>query len=195
MSRVEDFIKLFGTNNHLILNDLDRIENQFQISLGHKLIDKDIKDDAYYPQFESVIRAEAKMMAQHYELFYCLENAIRSLIKATMEAAIGTSWWDSGKVPKNVIDEVSKRIKKEADSGVSRRSMEQIYYTTFGELSEIIKANWDIYGSLFNNQKAVESIVNRLNTLRGPIAHCSPLAEDEVLRLKLSVRDWFRLME
>jgi hypothetical protein len=27
------------------------------------------------------------------------------------------------------------------------------------------------------------------------VAHCSPLAEDEVLRLKLSVRDWFRLME
>lgn len=35
----------------------------------------------------------------------------------------------------------------------------------------------------------------RLNTLRGAVAHCTPLAEDEVLRLRLSVRDWFRLME
>jgi hypothetical protein len=34
-----------------------------------------------------------------------------------------------------------------------------------------------------------------LNMLRGPIAHCSPLAEDEVLRLQLTVRDWFRLGE
>jgi len=34
-----------------------------------------------------------------------------------------------------------------------------------------------------------------LNTLRGPIAHCSPLAPDEVLRLQLTVRDWFRLQE
>jgi len=34
-----------------------------------------------------------------------------------------------------------------------------------------------------------------LNTLRGPIAHCTLLAEDEVVRLRLSVRDWFRQME
>lgn len=34
-----------------------------------------------------------------------------------------------------------------------------------------------------------------LNSLRGPIAHCSPLADDEVVRLRLAVRDWFRLME
>jgi len=31
-----------------------------------------------------------------------------------------------------------------------------------------------------------------LNTLRGPIAHCSELAQDEEIRLRLSVRDWFR---
>lgn len=30
---------------------------------------------------------------------------------------------------------------------------------------------------------------------RGPIAHCSPLAEDEIVRLRLSVRDWYRLQE
>ena len=34
-----------------------------------------------------------------------------------------------------------------------------------------------------------------LNMLRGPIAHCCPLADDEVLRLQLTVKDWFRLME
>ena len=34
-----------------------------------------------------------------------------------------------------------------------------------------------------------------LNQLRGPIAHCSPLAEDEVVRLELTVKDWSRLME
>lgn len=37
--------------------------------------------------------------------------------------------------------------------------------------------------------------MNSLNLLRGPIAHCSPLAEDEVVRLKLTLKDWFRLME
>ena len=72
---------------------------------------------------------------------------------------------------------------------------ESIDYTTFGELGEIIKSNWDLFGSIFNSKKAVEKVMANLNALRNPIAHCSLLAEDEVLRLRLSVRDWFRLME
>jgi hypothetical protein len=33
-----------------------------------------------------------------------------------------------------------------------------------------------------------------LNMLRGPIAHCCPVSDDEVLRLQLTVKDWFRLI-
>jgi hypothetical protein len=40
-----------------------------------------------------------------------------------------------------------------------------------------------------------QKVMSTLNTLRGPIAHCSPLAQDEVVRLKPAVRAWFRLME
>ncbi len=195
MNMIENYVKLFGIANLMALNDLDAVEKKYDLELGHKSANLEGSDRTYYPQFEIAIRAEAKMMAQHYELFYCLENAIRALIKETMTAEIGVAWWDSGKVPQFVIDEVAKRVKKEAESGVTRRSMAPIDYTTFGELGEIIKANWDLFGSIFNNQKAVESVLSRLNTLRAPIAHCSPLAEDEVLRLQLSVRDWFRLME
>lgn len=88
------------------------------------------------------------------------------------------------------------RVQKELDSGISRRSDDAIDYTNFGELGEIIKKNLDVFGSIFNSPKGVERVLASLNTLRGPIAHCSVLAEDEILRLrlKLSVRDWFRLM-
>jgi hypothetical protein len=75
------------------------------------------------------------------------------------------------------------------------RSPHPLDFTTFGELSDIIKSNWDVFGGIFTSVRAVEKVMASLNSLRGPIAHCSPLAEDEVLRLHLSVRDWFRLME
>lgn len=52
-----------------------------------------------------------------------------------------------------------------------------------------------MFGALFKSEKAVTRIMANLNTLRGPIAHCTLLAEDEVVRLRLSVRDWFRQME
>jgi hypothetical protein len=75
------------------------------------------------------------------------------------------------------------------------RSDERLDFATFGELSQIIKQNWDLFGGMFSSVKAVERVMANLNSLRGPIAHCSPLAEDEVVRLRLTVRDWFRLME
>jgi hypothetical protein len=83
---------------------------------------------------------------------------------------------------------------REAESGVTPRSSERIDYTTFGELSDIVRANWGTFSDTFNNEKAFGRIMASLNILRGPIAHCSPLAPDEVVRLGLAVSDWFRLM-
>ncbi len=73
---------------------------------------------------------------------------------------------------------------------------EKIDYTTFGELTQIVTKNWEAFGDLFRRgQRAFSKIMTNLNQLRGPIAHCCPLAEDEVVRLELTVKDWFRLME
>lgn len=107
----------------------------------------------------------------------------------------GPEWWSSSRVPVGIQNEVAKRIQREIDSATTLRSSESLDFTTFGELGEIIKSNWDVFGAILNSQKAVEKVMANLNTLRGPIAHCSLLAEDEVLRLRLSLRDWFRLME
>lgn len=193
MKDSENLIKLFGITNQFAELDLDRIETKLQINLGRKK-SKVEKDNIYYPQFELEIRNEAKMMSRHYEIFYCLEKSIRDLIKATLETTIGDNWWED-KVPPIVKEEVKKRIQKDIDSGVTLRSEENLDFTTFGELGEIIRTNWAVFGSIFNSQKAVIKVMSSLNTLRGPIAHCSKLAEDEELRLQLSVRDWFRLME
>jgi hypothetical protein len=133
-------------------------------------------------------------MSEHYEVFYSLEKSIRSLIVDTLEAADSGSWW-SNRVPQKIRTDAEARMQKEIESGMTPRSDEPIDFTNFGELGEIIKTNWDVFGDLFKSPKAVERVMANLNTLRGPIAHCSPLAEDEIVRLRLSVRDWFRLME
>lgn len=153
------------------------------------------QDQDYYPQLDREIRQEAKNMSEHYEVFYSLEKSIRSLVAETLEAAEPAGWWASGRVPQKVKQEAESRMQREIDTGMTPRSTEPIDFTTFGELGEIIKNNWDVFAAIFASQKAVERVMTSLNTLRGPIAHCSPLAEDEVVRLRLSVRDWFRLME
>jgi hypothetical protein len=191
-----DQIKAFGMTNQMIMEDISRIGLTHGIDFGHLPLSTQTVEDVYYPQFDSAIRREASEMSKHYEVFYSLEKSIRALVSETIEAAERTAdWWTSSRVPDVVKNEVSSRIQKELDAGITRRSLDELDYTTFGELSVIIISNWDIFGSLFSSKKAVEKVMASLNALRNPIAHCSPLAEDEQLRLQLTVRDWFRLME
>jgi hypothetical protein len=188
-------IKAFGMTNQIITEELQGIGTQFSYDLGHLPKSIESVERAYYPQFTAAVRKEAASMGSHYETFYCLEKTIRALVADSLEVAEGEAWWQSPRIPQNIKAEVASRIQKEIDSGVTRRSPDELDYTTFGELSVIITSNWDVFGGLFNSRKAVERVMANLNTLRGPIAHCTALAEDEILRLALTVRDWFRLME
>jgi hypothetical protein len=194
MNNFDDLIRSFGMSGLLVSEELRGLEKQLGIDLGHQPPKTPENVTDYYPQFEERVRREASSMARHYELFYCLENAIRSLIAETLQESAGSDWWASGKIPDAVKKGVADRIKRDIDSGMTRRSDASIDYTNFGELSVIIISNWDLFGTIFSSQRAVERVMSNLNLLRGPIAHCCPITEDEVTRLELSVRDWFRMI-
>lgn len=191
MSNIDSLakIKLFALANSLTENDLDKIENEFDIDLGRDE-KKEIQYKNFYLQFNSDYRKEAREMSKHYEVFYCLEKSIRSLVVELMEEKYGSTWWDN--VKEDIRKNVDNNIKREEESAFTIRSEEKIDYTTFGELSQIVTGNWEAFDGLFRRgQKAFQKIMTNLNQLRGPIAHCCPLAEDEIVRLELTVKDWF----
>ncbi len=189
-------IKAFGMTNQMLAEDLSHISAQYGIDLDHLTVVPGELDAAYYPQFASDVRNEAAAMSKHYEVFYCLERSIRNMVSESLVAATGTEdWWDTPCVPSHIKQEVFGRIKAEVDADITKRSIDELDYTTFGELSQIMTSNWEVFGGPLNSKKAVERVMANLNSLRNPIAHCSPLAEDEALRLSLTMRDWFRLME
>ncbi|MFT0876168.1 Swt1 family HEPN domain-containing protein [Rhodopseudomonas sp. G2_2311] len=191
-----DTIKAFGMTNQIVTEEIQSIGARYSIDIGHVAKAKESVEAIYYPQFSAAVRNEAASMSGHYETFYCLEKTIRALVADTLEAAEKSEdWWQSTRVSQGIKTEVANRIQKEMDAGITRRSLDHLDYTTFGELSVIITSNWDVFGGLFDSRKAVEKVMANLNMLRAPIAHCTSLAEDEVLRLQLTVRDWFRLME
>jgi hypothetical protein len=188
----EERMRLFGLSHLAVERELDKVEAALEIDLQRS--EHDEKEEEYYPQFGQVLRREAADMGRHYELFYCLEKSIRTLIAETLKAQHGENWWTT-RVPQAVQDNAKANIQREIDSGVTLRSEDEIDFTTFGELGEIVRNNWESFDAIFSSQKAFTKIMTSLNMLRGPIAHCSPLAEDEVVRLRLTVKDWFRLME
>ena len=187
-------IKSFAMTNMLLEVELNGVEDKFQIDLGRHTKSNSTIEAAYFSQFSASLRSEARMMAKQYEIFYCLEKTIRELIVDIFETSENADWWEE-LVPEQVKQNVKKAKKREGESAVTPRSSEPIDYTTFGELGEIIKSNWSLFGGVvFTEIKAVEKVMANLNSLRNPIAHCSPLAEDEIVRLDLSLRDWFRIV-
>lgn len=94
-----------------------------------------------YPQFERVLREEAVVMADYYQVFYCLEQKIRRLIVKRMLATVGAGWWDT-RVPTDARNAADKLRQREVESGITPRSDNMIDYTSFGELSGIITSNW-----------------------------------------------------
>ena len=194
MNSPDDVLRSFGMSGYLLSGDLKEIEDRLGIELGHTPRRADEVEADYYAQFELDVRREADEMSAHYRVFYCLETSIRKLIGETLRDVHGADWWQSGCIPPHVTAAVQRNIDKEVENGVTRRSDQRIDYTTFGELSVIISANWTLFGAIFTSQRAVEKVMSNLNLLRGPIAHCCPLAEDEVDRLQLAIKDWFRLI-
>lgn len=187
-------LRSFGMSGFLVMDELKAIEAKYGVKLGHGVPEQEDEEAAYYPQFEQAVRAEAEEMSKHYQVFYCLETAIRKLITETLSDSDGAAWWDGARVPEKIKLDVAGRMQRELDSGMTRRSEELINYTNFGELSVIITNNWDLFGAIFSSRRAVERVMNSLNLLRGPIAHCCPITVDEVERLRLAVKDWFRIM-
>lgn len=193
--RPDGFIRAFGMSGMQILDDLKSIEVAKAIDLGLAPAKEKTRKSSEYEQFEADLRREASRMSEFYEVFYCLENSIRKLVRGIMVEAEGADWWLSERVDENKIrNEARKRHEKELKSGITPRSDQMIDYTTFGELSQLITDNWDIFDPVFSSKTAVSNITNQLNLLRGPIAHCNPTDELEQERLNLAVRSWFKLM-
>jgi hypothetical protein len=178
-----------------IASSMSKIEAQFGVELGHDTTAPKGRKVAEYEQFEAALRHEAARMSEFYEIFYCLENSIRRLVAETLVDAEGAGWWNSPRVDdKRIREPAASRQKKEIDSGITARSDELIDYTTFGELSQLITDNWELFDPVFQSKTAVSNVSNQLNLLRGPIAHCNPTDELEQERLNLAVRTWFKIM-
>jgi hypothetical protein len=142
--------------------------------------------------FESDIRESARRMADFYVLYFSLENSIRRLIAGRLREKHGLGWWDAH-VPAGVRAAVADKQRKEKDTPMSVRSDDPLTYTNFGELIDILNANWLDFADTLRSPKAMQQILGQFNQIRNVIAHSVELSEDEILRFQLLIRDWFRI--
>lgn len=134
---------------------------------------------------------QAGVMAEVYRVFFCLENAVRDLISSRLLERKGYEWWSF------VPDKVKKNVEKlKAEEAKHRyhapRSAEFIGYTMFGNLCQIIIANWDEFSDIFPDQHWVNSRFSDLEKSRNIIMHTGILPQLEVERIHSIARDWLR---
>ncbi|KCZ92318.1 Swt1 family HEPN domain-containing protein [Hyphomonas johnsonii] len=170
-----------------LIEDIER--NELESPLGS--VDEIVAP--FLDDFPDYVKRRAKQMARYYEIFYLLEDKLRSIIIDTMYDEYKDDWWDLH-VPDDVKSYVKNLQNKEGDLGVSLRSKRDIDFTTFGHLVDIIRSNKDVVGVRFTSVNALQRILAVLNNVRGPIAHNTVLAPDEVARLYVAIRDLFRLI-
>lgn len=185
---LENDLRLFLYNCAVIHGELKKVDPKLSSAMDPQSL---LPENNLIKNFELKDREKAIFMARWYVLFYLLENDVRSLIRDTLSEQ-APDWWEK-LAPEGVRKAVEENRKKEIETGVQFRSDDPLEYTTFGQLGDIIRANYSAFGGILNSEKAMGRIFNVLNALRGPIAHCGYLAPDEVDRLRLSVNDWFRL--
>jgi hypothetical protein len=135
---------------------------------------------------------EATRMGSVFGAFFCLENAVRDLITERLLARKGADWWNAA-VPTRIKAGVEKLKEKEAKNRYhTARSIALIGYTMFGNLAQIIIANWDDFSDLFPDQAWVTSRFNDLEMARNIIMHTGILPQIEIDRIESIVRDWLR---
>jgi Swt1-like HEPN len=149
-------------------------------------------DAAIDPLLPAVVADDAKNMAKVYTRLYVLENSARNVIHRVMTAKHGADWWSKkapAKVQKNVQDRKNKEDKR---PWTGKRGSHEIHYSDFGDLQNIILANWADFEDVFQEVAFITRTLGGLEPMRNITAHNNRVAQKEEDRLRIHVDDWVK---
>lgn len=133
----------------------------------------------------------AQRMSIVYTAVHAFENMIRQLVVATMAEGYQEEWWT--KAPERIQKRVQTRM--EADAKFrwhGKRGGSEITYCDFGDLSSIIVTNWSHFEDVLVNLEWVKALLNSLEISRNIIMHGGVLAQEDIERIGMNIRDWIR---
>ena len=136
--------------------------------------------------FESLkdpINDNSAIMASAYQLLFSLENYLREFIKDKLISKYKNDWWEKGTTLK-IKDNANKNRLSESSEGWQisevKSNMDYLY---FEDLGSIIRNNWDLFNTTFNDQEWVTSRLKILEKIHHAIAHTRTLTFGGMTRL------------
>ena len=189
--RKEFQLEIFLSRARRIQNDILDLSH-----LGFSLVGLQNKNEQesieILQAFPEQLLKESHDMSSCYQILYCFENDLRKIINDVMEDSFGTNWWKQ-KVRNNIKTDVRKRQEAEKNSVFFARVDDPLYFTTLGELKEIISDNYDAFANHFRSQKFVEELLFQINRLRIVVGHNCMLEEMDMTTLRQNIERWYKI--
>jgi len=139
--------------------------------------------------FNVTVRNNALEMARLYAVLHCFENAVRALVRETLEESEGADWIE--KLPKKVKEYADGRQKTAfADSWLEGEKSDLLGFVDFGHLASIIIEKWPLFENIVPSQHWLKQRMDELEKVRNFIAHNRMLLPSEFQRLYLYIADW-----
>lgn len=183
-------LKRFVFDGLLVKDGLQRLSSEEGISVD-VITESSVVSRAEQMDFPIRLTSAAAQMASVFTLFFCVENSARELITQRLNEKYGASWWE--KVPQKIREKVATlQASEELHRYHTPRSSELIGYTTFGQLEQIIIANWSDFEDIIPDQAWLKSRFSDMERSRNIIMHTGLLAQFEIDRLEMIGRDWTR---
>lgn len=136
---------------------------------------------------------EAIAAGSGYKLFFVFENYLRELVVDVLSKDPATNWWD--KVPKDVQDEVAKLEENEdAKRWMALGSRDKSSVMTYPQLLRVMDHAWKLGFEDLLRDKALIQEARLIGHLRNTLCHMTPISDEEMERLRQTIRDWFRMV-
>ena len=161
-----------------------------RIGLDHSEQEEALLMEALAP-FGVKRRNDALEMARLYAVLHAFENELRRLIRDTLDENREDDWWASDAIPKKIREKAEGRRKTALeDSWLEGAKDENLEYVDFGDISQIIITNWDLFKDIIPSQSWLNQRMVELEKARNFVAHNRLLLPNEFQRLYMYISDW-----
>lgn len=136
--------------------------------------------------------AKSRKMSVVYTAICAFENSVRDFISKKLLEEKGENWWDLC-VSNKVRTDANNRKESEKDvRWLTPRGNSMIHYTEFGDLISIMgkPENWKFFEVHVRNIDWAKQIIETLVKSRNIIMHSGELAQTDIERVGMYIRDW-----
>ena len=135
----------------------------------------------------------ANQAAEAYRLFFVFEAYLRELIVEVLSNDPAVPWWD--KIPADVRKAIGDLEEtEETKSWRALGTRDKSSLMTYPQLIRVIDECWkDGFVDLLRDKTLVQE-ARALSHLRNTVAHMTPISDEEIERVRLTMRDWFRMV-